>query len=418
LTTEEKITALVTAIGHLRAGIETELPHWEDDALLAPLTAELRGLLADAQDSRQQVVLEQRRFYEGILDQLPADYALLDENSRYVFMSEHAVRDPELRAWLIGRTDLDFCQYRNIEESLAHQRMAAHQKAFATGEPSQLLEVRPDRTGQMVHKLRLFIPIVDLQGNRLLAAYSHDISVLAAQEQALIAKNAALEKVNYELDQFVYRASHDLRAPLASVQGLLEIALTAASVEESQPYLVLMQRAIVKMDSFIRDIVDHSKNARQELHFEEMSLEGAYQDTLEQLRFMAGADRVAVTLALTADAPLYSDRFRIGILLNNLISNGIKYNNPKQPAPFVQVQAHITATGVDLVVRDNGIGIGAEHLTKVFEMFYRATHLATGTGIGLYIVQEVARKLGGGAELTSELGVGTAFRVWFPNGMA
>ncbi len=415
LTTQEKIQALVTAIRRAREGVAVELPHWQDDPLLAPLTTELQQLLAEMHSNREQAISRQRDFYEGVLDQIPTDFALLDTEARYLYMSAFAVRDPDLRKWLIGKTDLDFCSYRNIDPQLAYQRMAKHGEALHTGQPTQILEVRPNREGVMTHKMRIFIPITSPQGEQLIAGYCHDITEILLHEQSLLAKNEALEKANYELDQFVYRASHDLRAPLASVQGLLELALAAESQAEAQPYLQLMLRATAKMDSFIRDIVHHSKNARLEIQIEPIDLQAAFDDTLEQLRFMAGADRVEVTLALQINAPLHSDPFRIGVLLNNLISNGIKYHDSKKESPHVWVNATIEPHECVIEVRDNGIGIAAEHLAHVFEMFFRATHVATGTGIGLYIVQEVARKLGGSATLSSELGVGTTFIVRFAN---
>ncbi len=414
MTTEEKIHTLVAAIRQTRNGLPAILPQWDDDQLLTPLVLELNTLLADLQIAQEQATF-QRNFFECILNQLPTDFALLDDGSRYLFMSAHAVPDRALREWLIGKTDLDFCAFRGIDDTLAQNRIAKHREALEGSQPIQLLEIRPDRHGKMIHKLRTFMPIQGDHGQRLIAAFSHDITDLALQEQSLLAKNEALEKANFELDQFVYRASHDLRAPLSSVQGLLELVFGAKSLEEAEPYLQLMQRATVKMDGFIRDIVHHSKNARQEIQLAQIDLQAAFDDTMEQLRFMAGADRVSVELKLTATAPLLSDQFRIGILLNNLISNGIKYQDPKKEA-HVWVDVVVDAQFVNIRVRDNGIGIAEKHLKHVFEMFYRATHVATGTGIGLYIVQEVARKLGGHAELHSELGVGTTFSVQFQNG--
>ncbi len=417
MSTEEKIQALVAALRERLNGDVGILPHWEDDPLLAPLTTTLQEVLDQEQIKLEQASIRQRDFYERILDQLPTDFALLDDQSRYVYISAFAVRDIELRRWLIGKTDLDFCVYRNIDPELAHKRLAKIEEALRTGQPNQLLEVRPNREGVTIHKLRIFIPITSPQGERLIAGYCHDVTEIVLHEQSLLAKNEALEKANYELDQFVYRASHDLRAPLSSVQGLLELAFAAETSAEVQPYLKLMQRAVMKMDGFIRDIVHHSKNARQDLQIEPIDLQAAYDDTVEQLRFMAGAERVTVHLDLQADAVLHSDTFRIGILLNNLISNGIKYHDPKKATPQVIVMACVDADECTIEVRDNGIGIAAEHLAHVFEMFYRATHVASGTGIGLYIVQEVARKLGGSAELQSEFGVGTTFVVRFPNGV-
>ena len=170
------------------------------------------------------------------------------------------------------------------------------------------------------------------------------------------------------------------------------------------------------MDGFIRDIVDHSKNSRQALTIEEIDLQKEVEDVLQQLAFLKGAEKVDVRIQLRVEAPLYTDRFRLRVVLNNLISNSVKYHDPQKAKPFVEIQAQVTPEQARITVRDNGIGIEPKHLPHVTEMFYRATNAATGTGIGLYIVQEVALKLGGSVHLQSDIGKGTEVVLSFPNG--
>jgi signal transduction histidine kinase len=418
LTLEEKIQALVQAIRTAKTSSEAiVLPQWEDDPLLSSLSSELQDWMQHATVTRMKAVEAQRDLYETIFNQIPADVVIIDDEFRYVFLSEIAVQDPEVRAWLVGKNDFEYCALRGLDTQLATVRQARLQEARLTRKPVKFIEVRMGRDGIERHKLRMLSPVLGQNGDLLLfVGHGMDITELAATEKSLREKNAILEKVNHELDQFVYRASHDLRAPLSSVQGLLEIVQQSALPQDAAHYLALMSRAIVKMDGFIRDIVDHSKNSRQELTIEEVDLEHEIEEVLEQLAFLKGAANVDVRLQLGMRAPLYTDRFRLHVVLNNLISNSVKYHDAQKASPFVEIQAQVTTEQVTISVHDNGIGIDPAHLPHVTEMFYRATNAATGTGIGLYIVQEVALKLGGSVHVQSDIGKGTEVVLSFPNG--
>lgn len=417
MISEEKIQALIAAIRAAKEGNpDVQLPRWEDAPLLNTLVDELQEWNIRAISTRNQAVEQERDLYETIFNQIPADVVIIDRNYRYLFLSKVAVKDPELRQWLIGKTDYEYCAYRGIDPQLAFDRQAILDQALSTRKPVQLMEVRPDRDGIVRHKRRMLSPVLNHEGETILfVGHGMDVTDLAETERSLREQNAALEKANYELDQFVYRASHDLRAPLASVTGLIELAQQSELPADAVQYLALMARATAKMDSFIRDIVDHSKNSRQDLHIEAIDLAEEVESALQQLGFMKGADQVDIRLNLRVEAPFYSDRFRIGVLLNNLISNAVKYQDPHKPHPYVELEALVTRDTVRLSIQDNGIGISEQHTPHVFEMFYRASNAAPGTGIGLYIVQEIAHKLGGRATLQSQPGIGTTVSLEFPN---
>jgi signal transduction histidine kinase len=417
LTIEEKIQALTQAIRTAKTSSEPiALPHWEDDVLLAPLTSALQDWMRQSTVIRMREVEAQRDLYEAIFNQIPADVVIIDQNFRYLFISEFAVKDPQVRAWLIGKDDFEYCAFRGLDNGVAVSRQASLLEAMATRKTVKFTEVRTDRAGVTQHKFRMLSPVLNPQGEPFLfVGHGMDVTELVAKEKSLQEKNDILEKVNHELDQFVYRASHDLRAPLSSVQGLLEIVHQSELPQDAAHYLTLMSRAIAKMDGFIRDIVDHSKNSRQELTIEEIDLQKEIEDVLQQLAFLKGAEKVDVRIQLQLEAPLYTDRFRLRVVLNNLISNSVKYQDPEKANPFVEIQAQVTAEQSRITVRDNGIGIDPKHLPHVTEMFYRATNAATGTGIGLYIVQEVALKLGGSVRMQSDIGKGTEVVLSFSN---
>lgn len=236
----------------------------------------------------------------------------------------------------------------------------------------------------------------------------------------LLAQNEALQKANTELDRFVYSASHDLRAPLKSVIGLANILHEKLGSEKDDERILLdmIRNSVVKLDSFIEDILDHSRNARLEMRLEKLNFDEIIEDCKRNHKFMEGADNVILNQDIKLESAFVSDLARVKIVLNNLISNAVKYHDSKSTNSFVLIKIRGDQDKALIEVSDNGIGIAPKDHAKIFEMFYRATNLSTGSGLGMYIVSEALAKLGGTIHLESELGKGTKFTVMVPNQLA
>jgi len=234
-------------------------------------------------------------------------------------------------------------------------------------------------------------------------------------EKITQAKNAQLRKANAELDRFVYSASHDLRAPLSSLLGLIELARKTDDKDEIEKYLSMMKGRINHLDDFIKEIIDYSRNERMEVVKQPVNLHQLVEDTLASLRHLEGADMIDIQNEIPADMVLPSDAMRLKIVLNNLMNNAIKYHDHNKESRFVRITVSPSeAGGLNFSVCDNGMGISSEHHDKVFNMFYRASDKSKGSGLGLYIVKESLGQLGGSVSLKSELGEGSTFTVVLP----
>ena len=237
------------------------------------------------------------------------------------------------------------------------------------------------------------------------------------QRKALLQSNEELRKSNKELDRFVYSVSHDLRAPLSSmlgVVGLCEMGNMEPFIEKN---VSLLKSSIKKLDGFIMDILDYSRNSRTEINRQEIHFDDLLTDICNNLKFMCTEEqrKVAVRTKIQNGIAFYSDRSRLSIILNNLISNSIRYQNPEAADPFVEIYVEISASSAEIRIRDNGIGIDKENHEKVFNMFYRVSTKSVGSGLGLYIVKETVEKLHGVIDLESVPGKGTAFSIHLPN---
>ena len=234
-------------------------------------------------------------------------------------------------------------------------------------------------------------------------------------EQELMDKNEELFKANKELDRFVYSASHDMRAPLSSLLGLLEIVRLTNKDAELNEYFKLMKNRILTMEGFIKEVTDYSRNARMEVSYREVNLHALVKEIIGGIEFISSSKKTIGKINVPENMNTYCDVARMKVILNNLISNSIKYVDPDKNDNYYAVDMRLSDNELTITISDNGIGIEPEYQNRIFEMFYRATESSEGSGLGLYIVRETVHKLGGTISFISEYGKGSTFIVRLPN---
>ncbi|MGC1239976.1 MAG: HAMP domain-containing sensor histidine kinase [Chryseosolibacter sp.] len=228
-------------------------------------------------------------------------------------------------------------------------------------------------------------------------------------EKSILDKNDQLQKANAELDRFVYSASHDLRAPLSSLLGLIEVAkMDHAGVDN---YLDMMKGKIHDLEDFIKEIISYSRNARMDVKKQPVNLKKTVSEVTEALTFSVGNPDICIENLVPEDLILHTDSMRLKIVLSNLIDNSLKYRDVKKERPFIRIEALVKDDVKIIVVKDNGLGIDQLYVDKIFNMFYRASEQSKGSGLGLYIVKETLSKINGSIKVESSLGSGTTFMV-------
>src|SRR5690606_1474938 len=135
------------------------------------------------------------------------------------------------------------------------------------------------------------------------------------------------------------------------------------------------------------------------------------------LLLLEGMERLKVSVNIEDTIPFYSDPTRISVILTNLLSNAIKYQDYEKENSFLTIHIITSAEGVTIRFEDNGIGIDDAHLSRIFDMFYRASEVSKGSGIGLYIAKETISKLGGTIKVSSIHRESTVFEVSIPNAL-
>jgi signal transduction histidine kinase len=239
----------------------------------------------------------------------------------------------------------------------------------------------------------------------------HHLQQLAVEVKA---KNEDLEKANLELDRFLYSTSHDLRSPLSSIKGLINVARYDNRDSKIAGYFDMMTDRVNRLESFIKDIIDYSKNERTEIVTESVDLHLLVSDVIDNLKFVEGADSIRFEQHININYAVQCDKTRLSIILNNLVANAIKYHDPGKENRWISITTNNSNGTVKLIVSDNGTGIKEEYQEKIFDMFYRGTLLSSGSGLGLYIVKQAVEKMNGRIAVNSELGHGTTFFVTVP----
>lgn len=244
---------------------------------------------------------------------------------------------------------------------------------------------------------------------------SWDITQLKETEENLRQNNEELLKTNNELDHFVYSTSHNLRAPLTSILGIIELLKNYSKPEEYAKYLHLIEKSIIKLDETIHEITDYSKNTRTGLRYEKIHFESLISSVVDSMSLLEDTEKISLITDIPVGLDFVSDSIRLKVVFNNLISNTIKYYNPYQQHPYIKISILKTDQGITIHFQDNGIGIAKEHVDKIFDMFFRASHKSTGSGLGLYIVKEAVHKLQGTIKVHSTIGEGTEFIIYLPD---
>ncbi|MEQ8245302.1 ATP-binding protein [Fulvivirga sp.] len=249
--------------------------------------------------------------------------------------------------------------------------------------------------------------------NRRLETIIHNrTKELILQREQLKEANEDLIVANTELDNFVYRSSHDLVAPLKSLKGLINLAQLENPGENQKQYLSMMNTSVAKLEDFIKSIMEYSINAKREVTSENVDFDAVISSVCDDLKYYDNAHRVELIKKYPKDLVIKSDEKRLKIVLSNLITNCIKYHNYEQSEPIVKILVNqdLEKCTTSIEVADNGMGIDQQHLDKIFDMFFRASNdKAEGSGLGLYIVKDTVGKLGGHISVTSHLGEGTTF---------
>lgn len=263
------------------------------------------------------------------------------------------------------------------------------------------------------------IGFTKITGDRTVQKELRD-KLAARQQSALEHKNTELERINLDLDTFIYTASHDLRSPIMNIEGLMDILkreLEASDALNSTTEEIL-QHVVDSVNRFKRTIADLTEISRMQKGFSEsassevINIKEVYDEIMADMNSPARLKDCFIHTDLQVYQLTFS-RKNFRSILYNLISNAIKFQSPDRDC-LITLSTRLEEPWVVLSMKDNGLGINVRQQTQLFTMFKRFHDHVEGTGIGLYMVKRILENAGGRIEVESEEDAGTEFRLYFP----
>lgn len=351
--------------------------------------------------AREEVKINET-FFSQLFNNIPLAVVMLDATGQVELVNQGFSR--------IFGYELNELKGKNLNEFIVPQEYQSEgidiNNLVTSNKIITIEAVRRNRNGGLVNVLLYGMP-VRMEG-QIIGIYGVyvDITELKRMDEELKIRNA-------ELDNFVYKVSHDLRAPLSSILGLVNLSKIPGNTDSPYDYLRLIGEKVNRLDYFISDVLSHSKNLKMEVSVERVDLKRILLRTLEDLNYLEGASEVQFDVDVQ-EAQILSDPWRISEIFRNLVSNAIKYRQLNGIKSVVSISIKIKDANACIIFKDNGIGIASENVAKIFEMFYRATEQSDGSGIGLYIVKNAVEKLNGRISVDSIAGRGTTFTIDLP----
>jgi PAS domain S-box-containing protein len=243
------------------------------------------------------------------------------------------------------------------------------------------------------------------------------ILLVAKDIRVLLNAKEQLEEKNDELNLFVYKASHDLKGPIASMLGVLELSNKSEVKleEETKMYIHMIEECAFKLNTILNDLLVLGRITYGNLEYEDVNIKKMVTGILKSIEYAKGFSDVDIKVDVSAEQSIITEKELLHTIILNLIDNGIKYRKLDADRGYIYISAKPQDSGICITVEDHGIGIDELAQKDIFKMFYRATYQSKGSGLGLYIVKTSVLKLGGTISFESVLEKGTSFKIYIPS---
>ena len=389
------------------------------------------ALQAELLASARQQLQERESFYE-IFDQTPALIQFLREPNHRIEYVNAAYQHLFAGRQLVGLNIADavpelqeqgFVALLNQVYQTGETHFSIEQPFNVTtiaGQPASLayftFVYQAYRQNGQVAGISLFgFEVTEqVQARKQVQAFSEEMQ---AANAALHNTNNRLARTNSDLDTFVYTASHDLKAPISNIEGLLlalrhELPTAIVQQDMITRLLDLMQGSVERFQQTIGHLTDISQLQQPEAP-ETVDLATLIRGVQLDLAPLIEAAAATLTVLLTGCETVRVAPKNLRSVVYNLLSNAVKYRAPDRPAE-VQLRTHCTSQNVVLEVQDNGLGLSETQQGQLFGMFRRLHTHVEGSGVGLFMVKRLIENAGGTIAVRSQVGEGTTFTVILP----
>jgi len=275
---------------------------------------------------------------------------------------------------------------------------------------SAILGVTSRMVDHYVFITDMVISIIILGCSGLLAGIM--LRKLHTSKKVIIDQNLALKSMNERINKFAYIVAHDLRAPIASLTGLVSVLEREKDLTKISSYTEVMRESLLLQDKYVQDVLYSIRNENGE-NAELCNLEEVVNDTISQNGFFVGGEEVKFLSELDV-WELKCNITNIKVVFNNLISNAIKYADFNKPEQWIKVKSYRQDQRCIIEIVDNGLGIKAEQKGNIFNKYFKSGINKKSMGLGLYFTKQAIEEMNGTIAVKSLLGIGTSFIVSLP----
>lgn len=266
---------------------------------------------------------------------------------------------------------------------------------------SSLTSEQSDRLEETIHQLdQLFVDLSP--GENKVPAESQTKSEGKARKIAI-----------QKLPDFM-RIRHDVMSPLKSIKGAIEVGNIMKVGNDLKQLFSIIEKCRVSLEKQLTDLLDLMEGTIRDPAADRIDFNEITEGVLRELSYLPGFNTVKFNIVINNNIPFYADSHLVSSVIRNLMSNAVKYRS-KSKEPVVDISVNGSSNGVTIEVKDNGIGIAKDELELVFKPYFRTREEGEGTGMGLYIVNEVVKTLGGAVAVKSSIGNGSSFMVSLPS---
>lgn len=262
------------------------------------------------------------------------------------------------------------------------------------------------KTGKKIWVLVSKTPYMDSKGNVVGSIHFYtDINQIEEAKQDL-------KIINNELELYVYKASHDLRGPVATILGLINTWKIDSSIMGVETYFSMLEQTAKKLDETLVSMTKAMKVKEVHMLEDEIEFVSFIDSILNNLKNLEGIGKLVIIKEINYIGKYLSNKFILETILQNLIENAIKYQRYDISDAYLKIKIdELTDGKVQIIIEDNGRGIEPSIQSKVFDMYFKGNHGSKGSGLGLYLVKKSIEKLKGKIILESKIDRGTTFTI-------
>ncbi len=316
-----------------------------------------------------------------------------DGTEIWVGQNVSTIYDPDFPKRIIG--------FQGVVRDISEQK-----KRDERIETQRLLLERQNKEIKNVQKL------LEYTNGNLVSTNQNLEKLVEERTESLQTANEELQSINEELDIFIYRASHDLKGPIARMQGLANLALTEAKGETLIEYIQKLKRSAREMSQMLAKLQAVNEIKRHTPCFESVDLNSMIHSILEYYQQDAQNKHIEIEMSQVPELNITSDKYLLNFILTPIIENAVAFHNSAEiEGKKIKLSVEQNTDKITMTVWDNGTGISKDYLSKVYDIFFRGSELSIGNGLGLYIAEKCAEKLGAELEIDSEEGGFTSVKV-------